>query len=174
MVVSSCRCTIERGDKLVQLSKKHYWLVIIGSGALVYSAFVSMALHDSIAQLRLGLRYAATARPGPQARVLPPQAPESSQSARADAVSVAHKSSARYLSATASEPPVATNPRVTPESRAPTGALAAPDGDSPEPDASLLHQQALLDLAARPDFAELLDNPDPDVRRAMRDFVEDR
>jgi hypothetical protein len=176
-VVSSRRRTIEAGLtlKLVQLKKKHYWLAIVGAGALAYLAFVATALHDSIAQLHVGRHYAATARPGPEARVTLLRAPKSStQSARDDAVPVAHEPSARHPSATTGEPRVPPTPRATPESLAPNGALAPPDGDAPEEDASLLHQQALLDLAARRDFAELLNDPDPNVRQAMRDFVEER
>lgn len=134
----------------------------LGVAASAYAIYVAVAVWESVAQLhRVDTALAsraprATASPRP-ARVEPtatePRRPDAAPQTRRDADAV----------------PDADDEVIA---RAP-GAPAASAPDAPGEDSNILRQRALLDVAALPEFADLLDSQDPEVRKAVLDFFED-
>jgi hypothetical protein len=168
--VKSCRHD-HRGSvfRAVKLRKKH-WAIATGVIASAYVACVGVALHGSIAQLR-GYSAALTTRSAPADGAPRVESARGARRSRdvephpdlvADVAARGARDSGRGPPDSAQRPPplrdlVPGDPKI----------------DPPDEDASTLRERVLLDLSARPDFAELLSDPDPDVRKAALDFVEE-
>ncbi|MEO8465496.1 MAG: hypothetical protein ABI640_09170 [Gammaproteobacteria bacterium] len=137
------------------LKKKHAGFIALGISATAYAIYVAVALHGALASLRqagTGLAAeAAHALPAVTVAELRASAPRQTAESR------------RQLDA---EP--ISQARNVPSVRPP----AAAESDAPAEDINLLKQRALLDVAAHPEFADLLNAPDPEVRKAMLDFFE--
>ena len=137
------------------------WAIALGAAASAYTIYVGLMVHGSLAQLRIGRAppsgavVAKRVAPSPtESKVAAPRSQASAASGYRDTSPVLGSSSrAASPAAPATDPP----------------ASAAPDEDS-----ARLRERALLDIATRPDFNELLNDGDPDVRKAVLDFFEER
>ncbi len=153
------------GDEGRALKRKHGWISALGLAAGAYAVYVAVGVQGSLAQLRqahgVHASGAALSNHAPaRARV----EPEASESSRQDAT------------------PEQCSAGIRAHSESLAGGSAAetdmPDADAleahePEKDSSILRQRALVDVAAQPEFAELLNSRDPAVRQALLDFFEE-
>lgn len=145
------------GADFRRLKQKRRWVIALGVAASIYAIYVTIAVERSITELhRLNAFFATVTwremRPARKAgngaaasgwqRSAPPSFSDAGTLARAGRGAIA------------------------PDRGIPESAVA----DPPDEDSSVLRQRALLEVAARPAFAELLDSRDPEVRKALLDF----
>jgi hypothetical protein len=127
-------------------ASKRRWLIGIALVAGAYAAHTSVALLRSAAQLGMG-------RGTAPARVVVRHGAPTSERTHPGAASTTGRDASSQRAPTAMAP-----------SEAPL--------EPPEEGMHELRRRALLDAAARPDFAELMSSPDPEVRRAVLAFFE--
>ncbi|HVY66999.1 MAG TPA: hypothetical protein VHH11_19460 [Gammaproteobacteria bacterium] len=138
------------------MKKKHVGFMALGTAAGAYAIYVAFALHGSLAALR-----GTVAAAGSAADALLPQTPPA---APATAATPAQSARPAVHAQVARPGPQTGVTRLPPP--------AAPGVEAAAEDATLLKQRALLDVAAQPGLAELLNAPDPEVRKAALAFFE--
>ena len=148
------------GRVVARLKSKHRWGVALVVAMGAYVGHVTLAFQRSLAELQIaGATFAIRAttvklpvgQPGGEGAPAPRRVDAESLGLR-DADSVGRYSIPRAAGA--------------PDPSGPSTADATVD------DPNVLRQGALIEIAARPEFAELLDSRGAEVRKAVLDFFE--
>jgi hypothetical protein len=149
----------------VQLTK-HRWAataVALAIAASAYAAYTAVALYRSFTQLGVGFVAAGAAAPTSE--------PTPTSLASGAGAAMPKGTAGAGLERTG-------NPtRALKGVQPPAQRMATESADDAtlaqrEEDPSILRQRALLDAAANPDLAELLNDPNPEVRKAALGFFE--